>query len=507
MKTVLLSFVCFFLSEVLVAQKHDYVWVAGDGNTMKTTTHGGMTINFNQNPVDVYYNYREHNLFTTNTSICDTAGKLLFYTNGCVIAGAYDDVLENGDNINPGSSHTLWCEDYDDGYAGGPQNSLILPLPDSMGVYFLFHKSFTIYSNPFDVINDKLMYSVIDMNLNNSMGKVTKKNENLILDTLAHGEIVSVKCANGQDWWLITPRRNSATFYILKFTNQGIVDTFIQTIGIWPNPDGEATGQMVFSPDGSKLYRTNRFDPIMVYSFNRESGVFTQFDTIHYDYGNQFVGEIGCAVSPSGRFLYLGCRKFLYQVDLWASDISASQTVVAEWDGYANPIAPLFWQLQLGPDCKIYGQAGDTRFYHVIHNPDEPGMACNAEQRGLPLPTPSGASMPSFPNYRLGPIDNPGVPCTATVSAGNPPPTPLPPLSVFPNPASSYLKIIVNRPLPAGAQWTLYDAYGRVARTERLVNEVTCTEITVEGLAAGVYFWELKGKEGLVIQSGKILKM
>jgi hypothetical protein len=150
---------------------------------------------------------------------------------------------------------------------------------------------------------------------------------------------------------------------------------------------------------------------------------------------------------------------------------------------------------------------GDTRFYHVIHNPDEPGMACNAEQRGLPLPTPSGASMPSFPNYRLGPLDNPGVPCTATVSASNPPPTPLPPVSVFPNPAASYLKVIVNQPLLVGAQWTLVDAYGRAVRTERLLNEVNCTEVAVEGLATGVYFWELKDKEGAAIQSGKILKM
>jgi len=100
--------------------------------------------------------------------------------------------------------------------------------------------------------------------------------------------------------------------------------------------------------------------------------------------------------------------------------------------------------------------------------------------------------MPSFPNYRLGPIDNPGMPCTATVSADNPPPTPLPPLSVFPNPASSYLKIIVNRPLPAGTQWMLYDAYGRSLHTEKPSNEATCTEITVEELAAGIYFWELK---------------
>ncbi|MBK8969780.1 MAG: hypothetical protein IPM36_24610 [Lewinellaceae bacterium] len=53
----------------------------------------------------------------------------------------------------------------------------------------------------------------------------------------------------------------------------------------------------------------------MVYSFDREAGVITQFDTIAFDYGIQpVIGEIGCAVSPNGRFLYLGCRQFLYQL-------------------------------------------------------------------------------------------------------------------------------------------------------------------------------------------------
>jgi len=289
-------------------------------------------------------------------------------------------------------------------------------VPDSNGLYYLFHKRFTLLFNPTDAIFDKFYYSAIDMKQNGGKGRVVEKNRVLMSDTMAWAEIAAVKHANGKDWWLVTPRRNSNQFYIFKFTSQGIVDTFQQTIGILPDPQGEWLGQTAFSSDGSKLYRTYRYDPVMVYTFDREAGVFTQFDTIPFDYGDQLVGEIGCAVSPNSRFLYLGCRKFLYQFDLLASDISTSQTTVAEWDGFTTPFPTLFYQLQLAPDCKIYGLAGgDTRYYHVIHNPDEPGLACNVEQRGVQFQTPTGASMPSFPNYRLGPIDNPGMPCTATV--------------------------------------------------------------------------------------------
>jgi len=244
----------------------------------------------------------------------------------------------------------------------------------------------------------------------------------------------------------------------------------------------------------------------MVYSFDRESGSITGFDTIHYDYGNQpVVGEIGCAVSPSGRFLYLACRMFLYQLDLWAPDIGATQTVVAEWDGYANPIPTQFWQCQLGPDCKIYIRAGgDTRFFHVIHNPDEPGPGCNVEQRGLPLPTPSGASMPSFPNYRLGPIDHPGQPCSPVVGVSAPP-TPLPAFSVFPNPVQSVLKILPNRQYSGHGRLRLRDVAGRLVCDEQFDAQAPCSEVGVEGLPAGVYFFEV-WCEGRAQRIGKIFK-
>ncbi|MBL7775666.1 MAG: T9SS type A sorting domain-containing protein [Saprospiraceae bacterium] len=245
----------------------------------------------------------------------------------------------------------------------------------------------------------------------------------------------------------------------------------------------------------------------MVYHFDRDAGIFTQFDTISFDYGVQpVVGEIGCAVSPNGRFLYLACRVFLYQLDLWAPDISASQTVVAEWDGFANPFPTQFWQLQLGPDCKIYGLAGgDTRYFHVIHNPDEPGLACNVEQRGLPLPTPSGSSMPSFPNFRLGTIDNPGLPCSPVVST-TAPPTTLPPFSVFPNPVHTVLKIVPNRQYSGPARLRLHDLAGRLALERVFDPQAPATELEVSQLAEGVYFYEV-WCEGAVQRVGKVVKL
>ncbi|MCC6462302.1 MAG: T9SS type A sorting domain-containing protein, partial [Saprospiraceae bacterium] len=119
---------------------------------------------------------------------------------------------------------------------------------------------------------------------------------------------------------------------------------------------------------------------------------------------------------------------------------------------------------------------------------------------------PSGASMPSFPNYRLGPLGQPGLPCSPLAVGTEAPPSPLPALSVFPNPAGAWLQVIANQPLPAGARWTLSDALGRTLRSEPVAADGQCLEVPLEGLAAGVYFWVLRSGAGDVVQEGKVLK-
>jgi hypothetical protein len=511
---ILYLIVIFFISfPFLFSQKHDYVWVTGHANQFadSITGYGGNLINFNQIPVKTTFHKRKANMYTTNASICDTSGNLLFYTNGCDIFGSDDEILENGEVINPGSLRTIFCIGYNDGYSGR-ENSVILPLADTTGIYYLFHKRYLVIGN--DAPCDVIFKSIVDMNANNGKGRVISKNIPIISDTLSNTELVAVKHANGKDWWLLTPQRNSNEFYILKFTKDGIVDTLTQTIGNKINPSGayinESQGQMVFSPDGTKLFRTARYEPVMVYDFNRETGLFINADTIHYDYGDQFVGEVCCAVSPSGQYLYLSCRTYMYQLDLWADDISASQVTVGEWDGFTTPIPTQFWACQLAPDCKIYALAGgDTRYWHVIHNPNSPGPFCNLEQRGLVLPTRCGSSMPSNPNYRLGPIDNPGLPCSGTVSSSSPVHPLLDDFSVFPNPVGAQLTVVRNRSVATRVLLSVSNALGQVLVHKELGFEDidNAQYADLGGLVAGAYFYSLREvKSGLVLKSGVLVK-
>ncbi len=343
-------------------------------------------------------------------------------------------------------------------------------------------------------VNRALFSSVKCVNDNNNTYFVDKKDIEIINDSLSSGEMNAVKHANGKDWWIIQPRRNSNQFYIFLFTKDGIVDTLTQTIGAPSPANKEGYGQTALSPLGDKMVRYYPDNDIRLYTFDRATGFFTDYSTFKLNVGNTIAFDGGCAFSPSGQFLYIAALTNIYQFDMTAADITATQTTVATWDGFVDPIAIAFWHCQLGPDCKIYSVGGgDTRYYHIIHNPDEPGLACNVEQRGLVLPTPSGASIPYFPNYRLGPIDNPGLPCSPVVATQQPT-LPEPTCSAWPNPASEQLHFS----LTGGSirRIALTDAYGRVLRELRLSGASEQYTMPLAGLPGGLYFWVLEGDSG-----------
>ncbi|MEQ1746584.1 MAG: hypothetical protein ABMA02_14225, partial [Saprospiraceae bacterium] len=82
-------------------------------------------MDFNQKEVDVSLKYRVPDLSSVSTSMCDSAGNLLFYSNGCGIYGSNDSLLQNGDNINPGELHDKFCNDpYLAVYISGKQSLL-----------------------------------------------------------------------------------------------------------------------------------------------------------------------------------------------------------------------------------------------------------------------------------------------------------------------------------------------------------------------------------------------
>jgi len=395
-------FIIYAAYSTIIAQKHDYVWLMGE-NSLTVPEYAGTVIDFNIQPPDIYYEFRDMFFFQTNASICDTAGNLLFYTNGIYIANSLGEPMENGEGLNPGALAETW-QDY--GYILD-QGAIILPVPEHDSLYYLLHMDRALNQQQTGSESPHFYYSLINMNSNGGLGTVELKNQLVMAGPFDIGKITSVKHANGRDWWVILRLYGTNRFFSFSFSNDKISIYPYQELGVpIPEPPG-SLGQAVFSPDGSKYVRVNLTgiagDPIYVsiFDFDRCTGElalqtqFTYADTAWC---------AGLAISPNNRFLYVSSFKYLYQYDLWAANIESSRITVATWDGFEESgfFATTFYLAQLAPDGKIYINSNNgVSYLHVINNPDSLGLACDVCQHCIDLPTINAVSLPNFPNYRL----------------------------------------------------------------------------------------------------------
>jgi hypothetical protein len=512
MKNIYLIILLLISCNTISAQKHDYIWVGGEQNYLSDTTRGGLVVDFKQSPPLTFRKRRELELFISTSVISDTAGNIQVYTDGCDIAnGVTDEILPNGHDINPGYVNEFQCHTSGGvgSYTAGLQSSLFLPFPDSINKYYLFHKRIKyVYQPSFDVITDVLFYSIVDMQLNNGEGDITHKNIPLMEDTLSYGMMTAVKHANGKDWWLVTPRRTGSDIYTFRVTSQGITDTILHTnIGLSLTPEQEGSGQIVFSSDGSTMALCTPYNGINIYDFDRTTGQLSNFRQYPIEFISIKPDFIGCTFSPNGRFLYITAIKEIFQYDLSSSDIPGTRVLLDTWDGFSDPLPATFLTCQLAPDCKIYVQTNQqARWLHVIHNPNLLGTDCSFQQRGFKLATPNRGSIPFFPNFRLGPLDNPGLPCTSVVGSGEAPVHPLfPDFSVFPNPVRDILIVVPNR-VPGGKlRLALVATDGRVAQEYNIGEGNETQWLPVGQLQPGMYAYIIRNEMGGVVQSGRVV--
>jgi len=485
----------------LKGQQYDFTWVMGRDYDLGNEVIEGSILSFQNSALEVIPDSLYLELHSTTASICDMDGNLMFYTNGCKIANSQHELIENGDEINPGDIYADKCINNEypwrGAYTGGKQSALIIPLPGGDSVFYLFHKAIEIIEDPNQGLiglTRPMYYTIVDMRLNNGLGKVVEKNVILLEEDMYFGQLTAVKHANGQDWWILTPAQEGTNGYFrFLFSNSGVSDVIYQEEGMQGVRDG---GWANFSPDGTMFARyAPRNDDLFLFNFNRSTGELSNFQQIVIEEEEEWVG--GVAFSPNSRFLYVSSYDFIYQFDTWADDIAASRITVAEYQYQGEFLEDNFWGMQLGPDCQLYIFCNSCDVIHVIHNPDEPGLACNFEQAAVQLPWPIFRSQPHFPNYRLGPVGNEGLPCSPVVSVQE---TVLPTASmeVFPNPADRY--IVLTSPV-ASDTWLLYDSMGRLLKQARL-QAATPRQIDVSDLSAGLYFWKLLGGG----ECGKLVK-
>jgi hypothetical protein len=480
--------------------RYDYTWLMSDytRNIMVMTFH--KPVDSNNVRID---SVKKELRLNSSAMISNSAGELVAYSNGCFINHREYDVMDNGGGINPGNIRKESCTTSYNYYPTSEQSMVFIPDPMDTLRYYLIHNSAVLQENPLKVWTDALRYSMIDMRYNNGLGKTTLKNIPLINDSTTLADIAMVKHSNNKDWWIVVKKFIRGAYDKFLFSNGNFRLVNHQEIGDTTNhyQDGGG-GVLTFSPDGSRLIRYHPYDDgFFLFDFDRTTGQLSNYRRI--DVTDSLVLDGGACFSPSGRFLYVGTYWDLYQYDLESTDIKGSEVHIAHYDGYRSKgiFRAMIGRMQLGPDCKIYVNCRSSMdALHVIHRPNEKGIACDFRPHDLKLPQTHSGTLPYFPNYRLGlaPLCDPEL----TVSVREIPV--LPEVYVFPNPARDKIHISVLEGNSNAGRLQIYNTAGQRIKESVMVSGMNEYEIEVSGWQSGIYFYVIYTNDGRMM-NGKFV--
>jgi gliding motility-associated-like protein len=316
------------------------------------------------------------------SSICDTLGNLLFYTNGVTVYNRNHQVMQNGDNLA--------------GNLSAVQSGTIVPHPGNPNLYYVFttdalESDFTKGYN----------YSIIDMSLDAGLGQVTAKNS--LLQSSCTERIAAVRHADGISVWIVVNDNNSNTFRAWLINCQGLQpNPVVSTLGVVLDQHQFVnTGMLKATPDGKyicqshfPLFAENNIPPnfIQLFDFNNTTGVLSNNRTI----GFPNAAYTNCEFSPDSKLLYL-LRTFDRQVDQLEITLPSTAAIHASRFSFPTPLSN--YGIQSAPDGKIYLAASNSRYLSTINAPNIKGSGCSFVNNQVEL-TFGGAiaSLPSFIN-------------------------------------------------------------------------------------------------------------
>ncbi len=474
--------------------KYDYTWIFG-ANTSTMPGVEGSVIQFSDAGVDTLYQPLPSKIGTENISISTVDGDLIAYSNACDVYNSDFELMENGEDINPGEVHNQQCEN---GNYAGAQNSLMLPDPAGGGVYF-FHKLIENFFFGPDFVGGatNVLYSYIDVTLN----QVTEKNVSIQSNLLnTSGFTEAIRHANGQDWWILEfsqwdsleVTQDDSLMYVFKINIDSIYLNHKQVIEHTSVLDYRCSvgGQSAFSTDGGTFAMYCPLSGLDLYDFDRETAMLSNYR--HLEIPSTYRTS-GLCFSPNNRFVYVSNGDKLWQVDLEAETLASGLLLIEDEILSTGGFSANFAKMQLGPDCRIYMNSTNQRpTLHLITHPDEKGEACGFIQQGFKLPHHhQPASLPNFPHFRIDEdeVCNPDL----VTSVFEFPVEVVKGLDVHPNPTSGDLTI--DLPEVITGLLSMRDVTGQVVMTLDLdyAEEV---ELDLYGYHAGMYVVEVVGESG-----------
>jgi hypothetical protein len=313
-------------------------------------------------PLDTGYWYEQG-----HSVVSDNDGDLLFFSNGSRVYNNTYNLMSNGI--------------LDNGHRSSMEGTIVVKHPGYHNQYHLFYA---------DAIEDScengLSYAIIDMCLDSGRGEVVVKDQQFF--EYSTECVNAFQHENGEDLWLVSPKRYSNEIWSFLLTENGIVDTVI-SYGI---SQFDFFGTTKLSPDQNyfiaNVYNiTTPFnqDNIQIFQTNRLTGELV-LDT-------SFYVEQMCLnrfeISPSSNILYINScywdsnqvwNSELWQYSLDSLNFLSTYLIDHDTGGYAN----VGGNLQNTPNGKMYIHPFYSGFgtlpgffLGIIHEPDSFGSACN----------------------------------------------------------------------------------------------------------------------------------
>jgi gliding motility-associated-like protein len=332
-------------------------------------------LDFNTNPPTPLTNLNLGGMFSSEgcSTISDSNGNLLFFTNGEKIWNKNFQIMQNGDDLA--------------GHNSSSQSSAIIPYP---GTYNFtenrFDKYFVVTLDDYveDLANDKgVRFSEIDMTIDDGLGGITAQKNIHLFGTITTEKVCVIPHSNGCDYWVVCKVVDSNEFYVYSVTSEGF-----NTVPIVSETSffvDARPGQMKASTNNKLISyvvpTSSIYSGFYIFNFDNSTGLITEkfadINSTDNHYGTEF--------SPNSNIVYKSGGSRVYQYNI---DVASNEEFVNSKTILFSSTAGLL-SMQLGPDGKIYIArpiiTPVSLGIGVINNPNELGENCNfvSEQQDL----------------------------------------------------------------------------------------------------------------------------
>jgi hypothetical protein len=324
---------------------------AQQGNVWAFGYHYGLDFNSGS---PVFFDTTSINYIEGSSSVCDSAGQLLFYTDGNKVWNKLHQQMSNGYGMANGTSTS--------------QPAVVIPI-DNSSLFYIFTSESIWSSGPNSY--SQLKYHIVDMSGNSGLGIVTVKNQ-LLMDDITE-KIAAVRHCNGQDWWIVTRNALDDSYASFLITPTGVNSTPIISYTGFFDDFGYGflyQGQLKFSPNGKYYVNSYMGFGVEIGKFNDFTG---QLEIITLDIAPTLKLSYGSSFSFDSKYIYtsrweldsltgtdtIGGNEIVYKnVDRYfmgnddSTSIMQSKFALLQRDSIENIFA-----MQLGPDGNVYVRA------------------------------------------------------------------------------------------------------------------------------------------------------